>query len=223
MAGKETLQNVLTGALVLCALVITGLVVRRELWPAAPPPARPPVERVDDWAAYAATGHRTGPAAARVTVVEFSDFQCPFCRRLAPRLDSLRQRSPVPVAVVYRHYPLESHPYAMAAARASECAAEQGRFREMHDALFSDQGAIGEKPWSGYARAAGVPDSAAFARCLAGDAGAGHIRADVAAGDRLGVSATPTVLVNQYRMVGAVPLDTLLAYVARASRELPGR
>ena len=222
MARSETLQNVLTGVLVLCALVITGLLVRRELWPAAPPGASPPAVRpVDDWASYASGGHRTGPADARVAIVEFSDFQCPFCARLAPRLDSLRERTPVPVAVVYRHYPLENHPHAMAAARASECAAEQGRFKEMHDALFREQGAIGQKSWIAYALAAGVPDSAAFARCLEGGAGSARIRADVAAGDRLGVTGTPTVLVNRYRMVGAPPLDTLLAYVARASREAP--
>ncbi|MFL5540212.1 MAG: DsbA family protein [Longimicrobiaceae bacterium] len=222
MSRNETTQNLLTGVLVLCALVITGLLVRRELWPAAQPGAAPPaVTQVDDWVSYASAGRRTGPAPARVTIVEFSDFQCPFCARLAPRLDSLRERASVPVAVVYRHYPLESHPHAMAAARASECAAEQGRFKEMHDALFREQGAIGQKAWSAYARDAGVPDSAAFARCLEGDAGSARIRADVAAGDRLGVTGTPTVLVNRYRMAGAPPLDTLLAYVRRAANEAP--
>ena len=219
MARSETLQNVLTGVLVLCALVITGLLVRREFWPAAQPASQPAVRPVDDWASYASGGHRTGPAAAAVTIVEFSDFQCPFCARLAPRLDSLRARSPIPFAVVYRHVPLENHPHAMAAARASECAADQGRFKEMHDALFREQGAIGQKAWSAYARQAGVADSAAFARCLEGDAGASRIRADMAAGERLGVTGTPTLLVNRYRMVGAPPLDTLLAYVRRAASE----
>jgi protein-disulfide isomerase len=217
MARKDVVQNALTGVLVLCAVVITGLLVRRELWPAAPPASQPAVTQVSDWQSYASGGHRTGPAAAPVTIVEFSDFQCPFCARLAPRLDSLRQRSPAPFAVVYRHFPLESHPHAMAAARASECAADQGRFKEIHDALFAEQGAIGQKSWSAYARAAGVPDSAAFARCLEGDAGASRIRADMAAGERLNVTGTPTLLVGRYRMAGAPPLDTLLAYVSRAA------
>jgi protein-disulfide isomerase len=219
MARKELLQNTLSGVLVLCALVITALVVRRELWPAAPPEAaRHAVSQVADWRSYASGGHRTGPDEARVTIVEFSDFQCPFCARLAPRLDSLRQRSPVPFVVVYRHYPLENHPHSMAAARASECAADQGRFKEMHDALFREQGAIGQRSWSAYAGAAGVPDSASFAHCVEGDGGAAAIRGDVAAGARLGVTATPTLLINQYRLVGTPPLDTLLAYVARAAR-----
>ncbi len=219
MARKNILPNLLTGVLVLCALAITGLAVRRELMPAASTAAHAPVRQVDDWASYAEGGHRTGPASASVTIVEFSDFQCPFCRMVAPRLDSLRQRSPVPVAIVYRHFPLDRHPYALAAARASECAADQGRFQEMHDALFREQGAIGQKAWSAYARDAGVPDSAAFARCVEGDGGAARIRRDVAAGNRLGVAATPTLLVNRYQIVGAPPVDTLLAYVVRAARE----
>jgi protein-disulfide isomerase len=219
MARKDLLSNLLTAVLVLCALAITGLVIRREFRPGLATSTRAPVREVDDWASYAEAGHLTGPATAPVKIVEFSDFQCPFCRRLAPRLDSLRVLSRVPVAIVYRHFPLDSHPYALAAARASECAADQGRFQEMHNSLFRESGAFGQKAWSAYARDAGVRDAAAFARCVEGDGGASRIRRDMAAGGRLGVAATPTLLVNRFRIEGAPPLDTLLAYVARAARE----
>lgn len=220
MKKADLLQNLFTGVLVLCAVLITGLLVRRELMsPSAQAAEREPGGTVSDWRAYADDGkHRAGPEGAPVTIVEFSDFQCPFCRVMAARLDSLRALHPREVAVVYRHYPLRIHPHAVAAARASECAAEQGRFWEMHDALYRQQEAIGQLRWGRFAELAGVADSVAFERCV--DRAEAHpaIRNDTIAGGRLGVTATPTLLINQYRITGAPPLDTLRAYVRRFAK-----
>ncbi|HEX8452343.1 MAG TPA: DsbA family protein [Longimicrobium sp.] len=217
MKKTDLLQNVFTGVLVFCALLVTGLLVRRELMsPSAEAVERSLAGTVADWRVYADEGtHRVGPDAAPVTVVEFSDFQCPFCRVIAARLDSLRALHPREVAVVYRHYPLRIHPHAVAAARASECAAEQGRFWEMHDAIYREQESIGQLRWGRFAELAGIADSGAFERCMDRVKAHPAIRDDTLAGGRLRVAATPTLLINQYRLTGAPPLDTLRAYVQR--------
>lgn len=157
-----------------------------------------------------------GPPAAPVTVVVFSDFQCPFCAVLMKRLRTLRDRYPREIAVVYRHFPLPVHSYAVAAVRASECAAAQGRFEQFHDALFAAQDSIGVVPWDGFATTAGITDLPAFQACNARTDPIPALARDTLAGKRLDVTATPTFLVNQTRLQGAAPLDTLEAYVRRA-------
>jgi protein-disulfide isomerase len=220
MTKSQFLQNAATGILVLCAVVVTGLLVRREFFTSAPDTAGPaPVRRVEGWREFSAGGNRAGPADARVTVVEFADFQCPFCQAVARRLDSLRQERPQDLAFVYRHFPLANHVHAVAAARASECAGAQGRFWPMHDVLYERQESIGALPWARYGAEAGVPDSAAFARCMARTDEVPGLQRDVEAGHRLKVRGTPTILINNYRVEGAPPMDTLRAYVRRALEE----
>lgn len=200
-----------------CAIVITGLVARRELFPsqAAAPPA-PSAQRIQDWRPYAAAGHELGPPGAAVSIVVFSDFQCPACRALASSLKAIRAEFPRDVVVKYRHAPLPIHPFAVAAARASECAAHQDRFEQFHDALFLDQAAIGLAPWTRFASAAGVPDTAGFERCMVAAAPDPVIARDTMDAHRLQVAATPTLLVNDLKLVGVPPMDTLRAVVGRA-------
>lgn len=218
MTLAQRLSAAGSAAVVLCAVVLTALVVRRELF-SAPPRSAPREQVVADWRSYAAEGRRTGPADAPVTVVVFSDFQCPACRMLAESLDSVTARRPGQVAVVYRHFPLSSvHPYATAAARASECAAGQGRFEAFHDALFREQALLGIQPWRSFAAGAGVADLDAFDRCVAGTAPDAAILRDGRAGERLRVTGTPTVLINQHRFQGAPPLAELERQIERALR-----
>lgn len=215
MTKTEAFQNVVTGLLALCALAVAGTVVHREFFARAPPTGqgttRPPVQK---WAEYAVEGHRIGPAAARVVIVEFSDFQCPYCRRTAARLDTLRAEFPVDVALVYRHFPLNIHEHAVAAARASECAAEQGRFWQMHDALYKGQDSIGAVGWDRFASDARLPDPSSFRRCFA-HSSAPRVARDTVAAKRLGVRSTPTMLINETWVEGSVPLDSLRALVRR--------
>lgn len=216
MKSSESLQNLMTGILVICAVVLTGVVVRREFAsPDAEAAERAPARVIADWREYAKDGQRTGPADAPVTIVEFSDFQCPYCRMAAARIDSLRQEHPGEVAVVYRHFPLPNHEHAVAAARASECAGEQGRFWEMHDQLFAAQDSIGRVGWARFASSAGVRDSLSFQGCLSRGGRLPALERDTAAGNRLGVRVTPTLLINGTQVLGAPPLDTLRAYVRR--------
>lgn len=211
-------ERAISVVLVLCAVIITALVVRREFFP-APPSSELPRRRVADWQSYAAAGQRMGPAKSRVTIVEFSDFQCPFCRTLALRLDTLRQRYPNDVAVIYRHYPLpQIHPYARTAAVATECAAAQGKFQALHDALYAQQDSIGKLQVATFASRAGVPDTTALLACVRDSVTAPRIQEDVQAGDRLGITGTPGVLVNELFLGGAPTLAQLDSLVRSADR-----
>ncbi|HEV7588668.1 MAG TPA: thioredoxin domain-containing protein [Longimicrobium sp.] len=201
-----------------CAVVITALVVRRELFPPSAPRPGLAAESVPNWRAFASMGHRTGPANAPVTLVVFSDFQCPACKVLADEVRTLRERYPERFTVLYRHYPLPSHSQAVAAARASECAARQGRFAAYHDALFASQETLGYTPWQTFARSAGVPDVEAFQRCFSEPGRIEQLVRDVADGGRLGVTGTPTLLINGRRYNGAPPLEVLEKEIEEQAR-----
>jgi len=136
-----------------------------------------------------------GEKGAKVTVVEFTDYQCPFCsryfRQTWPQLDQDYVKTGK-VKFVLRDLPLEAlHPQAFKAAEATHCAAEQGKYWEMHDRLFANQGALGRKDLSGYAQALGL-DVAAFDKCVESGKGAERIRKDVADSDKAGARGTPT-------------------------------
>ena len=214
---KAIVANLGTGLVVACALVVTGLAVRRELFSAVPAAqVTAEITRVADWRSYA-EGQRIGPANARVTIVEFSDFECPFCRATAERIRAIRAKHPADVALVYRHYPLPYHANALPAARASLCAARQGRFARYHDLLFAHQDSLSTIGWPRLARAAGVARPADFERCLE-DGAPAEIERDLRAGERLGVHGTPTLLVND-RLIRGAPPGALEDVVERALRE----
>jgi protein-disulfide isomerase len=212
------MANAANVVLVVCAVAVTALVVRREVGsPRGDEPAGG--ELVTDWRTIAEEGHLIGEPDAPVTVVVFSDFQCPACASFAETLHRLQQRHPGRVAAVYRHFPLPNHAFAVPAARASECAARQGRFAEMHDELFGAQDSIGVRSWARFATLAGIPDGIAFETCLGDPASAVPVRRDADAAGRLRVTATPTLLVNGRRVQGAPHLDRLERLMDEALRD----
>lgn len=219
---SEMLNNAATAVLTVCAVIITGLVVRSEL---SPPPAsaagQPPAERpVPQWQRLAAEGSVLGEPGAQLRIVEFSDFQCPFCATVRSRLDSLRARAPGRVAVVYRHFPLtQIHPHAVAAAVAAECAGQQGRFGTFHDALFDGQGDIGKVPWRAFAATAQVPDLARFDACVESNATAARVQADLRQGQELGIQGTPTFIFDGKMVAGLNGVTQVEAWVERMLRE----
>lgn len=171
------------------------------------------------WDSIKASGGILGTQGGSAVIVEFSDFQCPACRRLHVVIDSLvRVRKDVEVR--FRHLPLTSiHPHALTAAIASECSAAQGRFDTMHDAFFADQRNIGVLPWEDFARRAGVPNLTKFTRCLKDPSTHARVQVDRDLAARLGFTATPTLIVDgvrYYHFFGALELgDTVAAAVAR--------
>ena len=174
---------------------------------------------IADWRDYGVSGHRLGPATAAVTIVEFADFQCPFCARAAEDLRAIRRERPEDVSLVFRHYPIAGHPHARTAALARECAAEQQRFEAMHDLLYAEPESIGIRTWTKLADLAGVADTAAFDDCLANAAHEPDLARDVAAGSALKVDGTPTFVINRLRVAGYPGKEKLEEYVSDALRE----
>lgn len=217
MKNSDLILNIAAGILCVCAVVVTGIQIKREFFDSPPSSEmNDPVIVEKNWRSYAASGYRMGPSQAQVTIVEFSDFQCPFCRELTKNLKSIRQKYPKDVAIVFRNFPLRQHPFALAAARAADCAAHQGKFEAFHDELFSAQHLIGTQTWKAFAFDAGVPDSTQFRHCIQDSLQVSAIDRDTAAADRLGVTGTPTILVNQYRLSGVASVVQLDKYVRLA-------
>ncbi len=221
---REKLQNLAVITAVLVAVTRTAMTVRREISP--PGRAADAVSdyrREPDWLSYTTAGRVIGAADAAVTIVVFAEFQCPFCRAFKGNVDELRKRYPNDVRLIYRHYPLWNHPFAADAAKASECAAGQGRFEGMLDALYEDQNSIGIVPWSSFAKSARVPDLRQFDACMRGVEAVPQVEQDIAAAKRLGVRSTPTLLVDGLRIDGNPTLDWLVAHVERRRREVIAR
>jgi len=164
--------------------------------------------------------HIRGRLDAPVTVLEYGDFQCPYCGQAEPVLRELL-REHGEVAYVWRHLPLNDvHPNAQQAAEAAEAAAEQDAFWEMHDLLLERQDALTYRDLIGYARELGL-DVERFREDLRTRSGAGRIAQDVDSADLSGVSGTPTFFVNDLRHYGAYDIATLKAAVKAArAREL---
>jgi protein-disulfide isomerase len=202
------MADLATALLVACAVLVTALVVRREFF-SSPPGAEPTFRQVENaHLLLTRDGQVLGPLDAPVRIVEFSDFQCPFCAQVQKDLRRVRERFPADVAVAYRHFPIDAiHPHARGAALAAECAGSQGRFEAYHDALYSDQQGIGVRDWESFAEAAAVPDLQRFNRCVAEGGHLQQIARDVSVGDSIGVKATPTFILNGRMFSGTLPED----------------
>jgi protein-disulfide isomerase len=218
---RITLSDVFTGVIAACAMAVTILVVKNEITgPTAAANAAPQVTFVNNWRSVAREGTVMGRPDAPVQIVEFSDFQCPFCARVQASLREVRERHPGKVAVVFRHFPLTSiHPHAVAAAEASACAADQGRFEPYHDALFARQEEIGTVPWDDFARQAAVRDLDAFRECVRTRRHAAAVQRDAEAAARIGLRVTPTLIINGRAVGGMQTVDELDAQVRAALRQ----
>jgi len=154
-----------------------------------------------------------GPATAPVTIVEFSDFECPYCSRVLPSLQQVVDNYGDSVRLVFRQFPLNSiHPRAQKAAEASLCASDQDKFWEMHDAMFEEQKSLGVDQLKEKAVRLGL-DSESFNSCLDDSKYAEQVAADLKAGAAAGVSGTPAMFVNGRFLNGAVPYEALAEVV----------
>jgi protein-disulfide isomerase len=147
-----------------------------------------------------------GSAAAPVTIIEFSDFQCPFCARVNPTLEQIRKTYGDRVKIIFKDYPLPNHPQAPKAAEAARCAGEQNKFWEMHDAMFANQRALELPMLKQTARAIGL-NGGAFDTCLDSGKYEATVRAGSELGDKMGVNSTPTLYVNGRAVIGAMPFE----------------
>jgi protein-disulfide isomerase len=162
-----------------------------------------------------------GNPKASVTLIEFSDFQCPYCQRVRPTMTRLREMYSDRVRFAFRHYPLDFHPQAQKAGEAAACAGEQGKFWEMHDRLWQNPGKLQVEDLKAHAQSLGLV-AADFASCLDSGRFATLVENDLRAGQEYGISGTPAFFVNGRPIVGAMPLEAFQQVIddelARASR-----
>ncbi len=147
-----------------------------------------------------------GPSGAPVEIVEFSDFQCPFCQRARPTVEQVLKAYGDRIRLVYRHYPLRNHPNARPAAEAASCAAEQGKFWQYHDQLFGNSTKLTNDDLKQHATAVGL-DREAFNTCFDQKKYKKDIDADIAEADDAGVSGTPAFFINGRSLDGAQPFE----------------
>jgi len=196
MSDKSTFSNVLMLVAVACAVVTTGLVVRRELFVPSTTGLRE-ISDPKDWRKYLAHGRVIGDSLAPVKIIGFVDFQCPFCRTFALETwPAIKLEFKDQVALVVRHWPLSGHKHAKAAAIAAECAAAQGRFESFHNLLFEKQDSIGAKPFVQFAAESDVGDLKTFEACASDIRPLEAIELTIQAASEIGFSGTPSALVN---------------------------
>ena len=162
----------------------------------------------------------SGPTSAPVTLVEFSDFQCPFCGRVQGTVKALLARYKGKLRVVYMHQPLPFHAYAELAAEASMAAHAQGRFWAYHDKLFENQHQLAREDLERYAQDLHL-DMPRFRKALDDHAFADRVRADSEEGTRVKASGTPTFFVNGARLVGAQPPERFEEKIEEALKKRP--
>ena len=161
--------------------------------------------------------HIQGPADAPVTLVEYGDYECPYCGAAYPIVKEVQARMGERLRFVFRNFPITtSHPHAEQAAEAAEAAGAQGRFWEMHDVLYENQRHLEDDDLRGYAEQLGL-DAERFAGELAEHVHAPRVREDFMSGVRSGVNGTPTFFINGVRHDDSYELETLLAALERAA------
>jgi protein-disulfide isomerase len=162
--------------------------------------------------------HVIGPANAPVTLLEYGDYECPYCAMAHPVVKELRRRIGNAMRFAFRHFPLTRvHPHAERAAEAAEAAGAQGKFWQMHDMLYEHQDALEDEDLLVYAGELGL-DLHRFALDLETGAHGRKVREDFLSGVRSGVNGTPTFFINGRRHEGSYDLPSLLAAVATAAR-----
>lgn len=149
-----------------------------------------------------------GDTSAPVTIVEYADYQCPFCGRALPALKQIEERYPGKVRLVFRDFPLtQIHPNAGKAAEAGLCANDQGKFWPMHDRLFVDPNKLGVEDLKTHASELGL-DAAAFAACLDSGKHTAVWQRSLEEGQRYGLTGTPSFFINGRLLVGALPFES---------------
>ena len=161
--------------------------------------------------------HITGPADAPVTLVEFGDYECPYCGAAYPIVEAVRHALKDSLLFAFRHFPLTTaHPHALAAAEASEAAAAQGQFWQMHARLYQNQDALADDDLLDHAAAIGL-SLPKFVEDMREHRHLARVRADFTSGARSGVNGTPSFFINGIRYDGLRDLQSMLAAIETAA------
>jgi len=212
------------GAIIVAALIIAGAVIYTNGGESTAdksddniPPAKRETETKDPVDLAIKEGeYIRGNPEAKVTIFEYSDYECPFCARFHPTLKQILTDYPEDVNWVYRHFPLDSiHPQARPAAIAAECAGEQGKFWEFSDALFENQANLSSDLYGQLAGDLGL-NTAQFNECVSSGKYADKVESDFQEGISVGVTGTPGSFINGVIIPGALPYESVKAEIDKA-------
>jgi len=154
-----------------------------------------------------------GPANAPITIVEFSDYQCPYCQLWYQQVyQQLMASYPNQIRFVYRDLPLSIHPEAVPAAEAADCAGAQGDYWQYHDALFDQKYGLGRQAYEKYAADLGL-DMNAFTSCLDSHRYVAEIQSDASDAAKVGLDSTPSFVINGQVVIGAQPIEAFKAVI----------
>jgi protein-disulfide isomerase len=210
----------LSVTLTVCIVVLAVSVAYRTFAakPAAGATNQPPqqISRTE-WLNGLRIGHPVSGANAPVTILEVADLQCPVCRAMQTTMDRVLHDLGDTVSLVAVPYPLSYHPQALPAARAGECAAEMGRYPQWMRTIYDRQEDLGTQAWGQFAMAAGIADTVRISHCAAGLTGKPKQRLSnaIAFADRVGVTGTPTLIINGW-LLGTNPNADDLEAMVRA-------
>jgi protein-disulfide isomerase len=222
MKLKDLLFLCFMGVLAVCALLFTGLMVKSRFFRAAAARShhQPKTRRVKNWRKLKLAGQRSGPPDTPVQIVEFFDYECPYCKASEPALKAVRKKyAQAKVAIVYINDPLQQiHPYAFGASIAAECARRQapGAFMAYHDSLFARQKKLGHFSYTTLAQQVGLADTVAFHQCIKQKKTAGILKAGQQLAGKLNIRGTPAFLVNGTLVIGEVSTKQLVGLVKNA-------
>lgn len=178
-----------------------------------------------NWKRFDEGGHSIGSPEAPVNVIVFSDFQCPFCKEFSASWAALHRKYANQVRLVFHHYPLVSiHPFARDAALLADCVGSRGHFADIERVLFANQDSLTAANWEWLADQAGVSDSAWVRHCVQDSVFVGQLLADEKLGQAVPVKGTPTVFVNEWKVIGTpswAVLDSLTKLELRRHRLSP--
>lgn len=207
--STKSFDNLVNVTLAVCCVTVTVLSVRQQLFrPKAPPPPRPEVyaegRPLPDGVTLVDGGLNIGSGGAGIQVVEFADFECPFCSVAAGEIEEIQKKFPGLLSIRFRHMPVAAHTNARPAAVAAECAAEQGAFEGFYYLAYRNYSDLSRRKLRKLALQAGVKDMPAFDACVESGRHNARIEADIALAKRVGVVGTPTFVVGD-SVFGGVP------------------
>lgn len=211
---SSRLDQALTITLIAATLAVAGSVVYRLVDPrpsVGPLDVEVPVFQADWKRVLASGGTLIGDDSAAITFVEFTDLECPACRAYQPGLEELVARYPGLVRLHYVPYPLSIHRFAMGAARVADCVLEQDRsaLHRWTEVVFAGQDSLGLKSWGAFAADASLPDTLHLADCATAPGTPVRINSSMAYAETIGVSGTPTIMVNGWLYRGLPSIRTL--------------
>lgn len=208
-------ERALSGVLTTCSVIMAGVLIHREFYTRPRPPilesARPGF--VSNWKDVLGAAVTRDSATRPVVIAEFVDFECPVCAHFDSTMRAVVAARAGEVTWVLVHFPLPMHRMARQAANVVECGAERGKASEVARALFHKQDSLGLKEWTEYADEAGVSDTAWFRDCAARRTVPKRVDDGFRFGRAIGVNATPTLLVNGWKLEGAYRSEQIVALV----------